>query len=209
MRPAARRGCPRAHLTVGVGLVAVVQCGFRLAGYRGAGVAVGTVLGVMIVNALRAAPWWPSSLRTQGRIAVTLLLITESLAVVNGSSFPLERLRSSERDLGSLRVHWRRGIALLDSPGKWVLGQRLGRMPSHHGVRSDGEEVSADFQGASVAGRDGVVHVGPPSRLELAGLFGMAQRVGIQPNAEYSVIMDVWSVAETMLLVGLCPKHLL
>lgn len=199
----------RARLAVGATMVVVVHVAFSLAGYAGAGVVIALALSAMALNSRRASPWWPSSLRTQGGIAVSLLLITEAVAVVNGGSLLLERFQSTEGDFGGRWAHWQRGVDLLSGPDDWLRGKGMGRMPAQYAAHNGVEEFPAEFVLSGVGGREGAALFAPRTRRELSGLFGMSQRIPALPQTTYALTLEVWNVVAATLQVSLCEKHLL
>jgi hypothetical protein len=199
----------KARLVFAIVFLVLAQGAFSVAGYRGALVLLVAVAIAMAANMLRSRPWWPARLRTQGSMVVAMILMVETLAVVNGGSFLLERLAKGNQDFGSRMAHWRSGLALLHGPVDWLLGEGLGRLPARYARESSRHEMPADFQ----FGREGAngysLLSGPPSKDILGGFYGLAQRIPIVAAASYEAEFDVRVFASTALSVAYCQKYLI
>lgn len=156
----------------------------------------------------------PEGWRTKAGLLLMLALVAEVAAVMNGGSFMRARLASSDRDLGSRAAHWRHGLALLESPGDWLLGKGLGRLPANYANHVSQGEFSGDLKlhdeqdpiprvNAFVAVR------GPGTMDELGGLFALTQRVPTLWAGRHRVSLNVRVQKETDVYLALCERHLL
>jgi hypothetical protein len=199
----------KARPVLAIVFLVLAQGAFSVAGYRGTVVLLAAVVIAMAVNMLRSRPWWPARLRTQGGMVVAMILIVETVAVVNGGSFLLERLVKGNQDFDSRMAHWRSGLALLHGPADWLLGEGLGRMPARYAQESSRHEMPADFQFSREGDNGHVLLSGPPSKDVLSGFYGMAQRIPIVAAASYGAEFDVRTFASTALSVTYCQKYLI
>lgn len=199
----------QARLAVAAVFLVLAELAFAIAGYRGALLLLTASAAALAVNQLRTRPWWRTGLRTQGGMAVAMVLMIEVVAVVNGGSFLLERLAAGDQDFGGRLAHWRRGAALLRGPMDWLFGKGLGRLPTWY-ARQDGyEQMPADISFRRDGDNGYVTISGPPSESALSGLFGIAQRVPIMPDDGYVAELDVRTFASTQISMTFCRKHLI
>jgi hypothetical protein len=136
---------------------------------------------------------------------LALALIAEIAVVLGWGSFMISRTVSSERDYQSRMQHWARGIELLQGPADWWLGIGAGRLPAHYARAVPG----AAFAGRVhlIEGQGRVELLGPRTRAQLGGLFGLTQRVPLR--ARYRVSFDARVTRPTAVQVWVCEAHLL
>ena len=168
----------------------------------------------LALDALGAAFWlrWRArAVRRQRNLAAGLLvlaLIFEVVVMLGPDSFMSSRIAKSGLDYESRTVHWGRGIDLLQSPGEWLFGLGLGRLPAHYDRFAPRGEFSgsAQWQGAAEGG--GHVRIaGPRSRSELGGRHGLTQRVPLREA--YRMRLDLRVDRPADVLVRVCESHLL
>jgi hypothetical protein len=197
------------RLTLGAGGFVVLHVAFNLGGYGAVGVVLALAAAVLVVlHFLLASPRTPIP-RAGGGILLMLLVMTEIVAVMNGGSFMMGRLLEGRQDFGSRVDHWRAGLGLLETPGDWLLGQGLGRLPARFANSGPRHELPADFRLQVEEGNSYVLLSGPPSWPALAGLFGMAQRVPIEPGASYRATFDLQADTAVLVQLRVCEMHLL
>lgn len=199
----------RARLILAVIFLVLAEVAFAVAGYRGTLLLLIASGAVLAVNRLRTRPWWPAGQRTQGGMAVAMVLMIEVVAVVNGGHFFVQRLATSDQDFGGRLTHWRHGAALLRGPADWLFGKGLGRLPAWYARQEGYEEMPADLRFRNDGGNGYAVISGPPSESALGGLFGIAQRVPIVPGDGYVAELDARVFASTPIAISFCRKHLI
>ncbi len=140
------------------------------------------------------------------------LLFIGGVALFTGTAFLPQRFDGADRDLSGRLAHWRAGAALLRSPQDWILGLGLGRFPAEYTGRTPGVEWPGAYRWAADAhsgsGGGYVQLAGPPSHDSIAGVFGISQRINVEPG-RYLVTLDVRSTALAGLAVSLCERHLI
>lgn len=179
----------------------------------------GAVLGSLVVAGLlwrwhwrpvaAPAPRW----RKRANLLLWILLAAQVLAMAMASSFMVERLRASDNDFGSRLAHWTRGLSIAQTPRDWLLGIGLGRLPTRYAALGPAGEFpgAAAVLAETAPGAQGHflrLH-GPPTRLQLAGRYAMAQQVAAVPHARYRVAFDLRSEHSAYLRVRVCERHLL
>jgi hypothetical protein len=164
--------------------------------------------------ALCTAFWlrWRSRVARRHRsLAVGLLvlvLVFEAVIMVGPDSFMSSRLAKSALDYESRTAHWARGIGLLQTPGDWLFGFGLGRLPAHYDRYAPGGEFSghAEWRSDGHGGEYARIS-GPRSRAVLGGRYGLTQRVPLVNG--YRMSLDVRAERPAVLLVRVCESHLL
>jgi len=205
--PGALAGSVRLFLAAA--FLSLAQIAFRWSGYRGAALLVVAALAMMTINAWRKKPWWSAGWRTQGGMVVTMLLLVEVVAVINGGSFLLERFGDGQQDFRGRVAHWSKGVATLKGYADWMLGKGLGRLPSWYPQQDKRHELPADLRYASEGGNGYARLAGPPGNKFLAGSFGMGQRISGPLADRYVAAFDVRAFADTPLNVTLCDNYLI
>ncbi len=169
---------------------------------------------VLALIALGIAFWlsWRSRVaRRQRSLAAGLLvlvLVFEAVLMVGADSFMSSRVARSALDYESRTAHWARGIGLLQTPGDWLLGVGLGRLPAHYDRFAPGGEFSGHAEWRSDGLEGGHARIsGPRSRAVLVGRYGLTQRVPLVGS--YRMALDVRAERATVLLVRVCESHLL
>ena len=187
----------------GAGLTALLAIYASLATLsRGLFVALaGMLLIALFLHARRHAP-----------LLKAALLFIGGVALFTGTAFLPQRFDGAERDLSGRLAHWRAGAALLRSPLDWIFGLGLGRYPAEYTGRTPGVEWPGAYRWAADAHKgSGGGHVqlaGPPSHDNIAGVFGISQRINVVPG-RYLVTFDVRSSALAGVAVSLCERHLI
>lgn len=153
--------------------------------------------------------------RVSARQLLVMALAAETVMVLGGGTFMMERLGSTDRDLNSRTRHWQHGLALLDGPVDWLLGKGLGRLPENYARRVpegefSGEAKLHDVPASWAQDRDGFVTVQGPATIEnLGGQFALTQRVGLANKGPYVVHLNVRALQEAQVQIELCERHLL
>jgi len=142
-------------------------------------------------------------------VCLLVALVVEALGVLLGGSFMPGRLARSDQDLYQRFAHWQRGVDLLKTPGQWVLGLGLGRLPAHYSTQT--LEGALPGQVRWVRGTSGRTQVwlSGPARPGVKGELALAQRVALAPGGAYSVRLHGYAGASALLKVQLCERHLL
>lgn len=166
------------------------------------------------VHAGSGLQWKRAGWRTKAGLALTVALAGEVLLVLGAGSFMMERVASSERDLGSRVTHWRHGLHLLKSPSEWLFGKGLGRLPADYAQSVPQGEFPGHVRmlqerTAQTAPNRAVTVSGPQTLRALGGSYGLTQRVGAVPGAMYHVSLDVRVEEATELFMEVCERHLL
>lgn len=158
--------------------------------------------------------WRPVGWRAKASVLLGLALVVEVVVVLGGGSFMMERISATDRDFGSRIAHWRQGLGVLHGPVDWWLGKGLGRLPAHYARSGPQGEFSGSVQfqeasGQGLAGESHLTVLGPTTRRELGGLYGVAQRVGMVSGAPYRVSLDARVLVGTDVSLKVCERHLL
>jgi hypothetical protein len=155
--------------------------------------------------------WRSRGARRQRTLAAGLLvlvLVFEAVVMVGPDSFMSSRVAKSALDYESRTAHWARGIGLLQTPGDWLFGFGLGRLPAHYDRYAPGGEFSGHAEWRSDGHGGGHARIsGPRSRAVLGGRYGLTQRVPLVNG--YRMSLDVRAERPAVLLVRVCESHLL
>ena len=156
----------------------------------------------------------PDGWRAKGGAILGLALVAEIVAVAVGGSFMTERLTSTDRDLGSRFEHWRHGLDLLDTPGSWLLGVGLGRLPANYAAHVPGGEFSGSVKGRDELGPGGTINGfvtvrGPATRKVLGAQYALTQRVTMASIGPHRVSLEVRVTKQADVYLELCERHLL
>jgi hypothetical protein len=172
----------------------------------------GHVPAALVLAVLALASWWCWRARGGHRrraLALTLLalvLVFEAVVLVGPDSFMRTRVAGTTHDYEGRRAHWLRGLRLLKDSESWLWGIGLGRLPAHY----DSHALRGEFPGTVTWRTDDssprVLIAGPRTRGRLAGLFGLTQRVAVQPA--YRLRLDIRS-AGAVVWAAVCESHLL
>lgn len=138
-----------------------------------------------------------------------IALAVEIMGVWTGGIVMSDRLVQSNADLYQRMAHWRRGVNLLQTPGQWMLGLGVGRLPAHYSAQT--VEGALPGRVRWVRKADGHVEAWlfGPERLGAKGEWGVAQRVALAPGGGYTVRIRAHLDAPVWLKVQLCEQHLL
>jgi hypothetical protein len=145
--------------------------------------------------------------RRRANLALALVLLIETLAIVGAGSFIAARTERAATDFGHRLEHWQGGVALLQTPLQWLFGRGLGRFPDDYAAEQ--QEFSGELRLAGAAGDRYITLSGPPQRVELSGLYAATQRVPLQALARYRVALDVRADRPAALALSVCEMHLL
>jgi len=148
----------------------------------------------------RFAGWRPKA-----SLMLVLALFIEVALVLGAGSFMMNRLNTTDHDLGSRLTHWQLGLDLPQHPTDWWLGIGLGRFPDRYA----NQVPRGEFSGTIKPGDGFVTLLGPVSRKSLAGLYALTQRVSDVPAGQQWVSMQVRVQARTDVYINLCERHLL
>lgn len=174
----------------------------------------------MEVNGSQALKAWWFRYRTMGwqakAIPVLLLaLLAETAFVLEGGTFMMDRLVSTNRDLYSRTLHWRHGVGLLQGPADWWLGKGLGRLPANYARQVAQGEFSGEVRLHENANLSPSEHAdfvtirGPFLNEKLGGQFALTQRVHLVEQGSYVVRLDIRAQDKVDLHLELCERHLL
>ncbi len=151
-----------------------------------------------------APPW-----RARANALLALVLAAECAAALVAGSFVRERAAEIPADFGGRLAHWRRGIALLETPAQWLLGIGTGRLPEHYMQAADGHERPGAVRlVATEDGRPAVRVSGPAREPQLGGLYALTQRVAPGPGMR-RVALEVRASRDADIAVQVCERHLL
>jgi len=156
------------------------------------------------------SPSW----RLKASLVLLATLILQVFAVLEGGTFMSERLASAGQDLSSRADHWKSGVGLLNSPGDWLLGKGLGRLPANYAAQVPKEEFPGDARlhrepPTGQAAQQFVTLYGPKTQAELGGVFELTQRVALAEPNGYRVQLDIRVKQTTHFELFLCERHLL
>lgn len=147
--------------------------------------------------------------RTGANKALFILLAIEASAILFGGTFMLDRLGASQRDFGSRLEHWTESAGLLKTPSDMLLGIGPGSYPAAYSKAYPARELPAGFAVRNDDKNAFVELLGPASQGRLGGLFGIGQKLLLEPDVKYVVSMDVRAAQPTRILVKTCVKHLI
>lgn len=151
----------------------------------------------------------PVGWRAKATWALSMALLSETVGVLTGGSFMLDRLADAERDFGSRVEHWQRGLGLLDDPVDVLLGKGLGRLPANYARSFPEGEWSGHVEWQAETQPPYLLLSGPDTDLGLEGLFAVTQRVQPVPRQRYRVALQVRVLRPVDLVLQLCERHLL
>ena len=150
--------------------------------------------------------------RTRAAVFKAALLFTGGVGLFAGTLFLPQRFERAEHDLTVRFAHWRQGVALLRSPADWIFGRGLGRFPAEYAQSTLRVELPGAYRWVDeTGGASAIGHVrlfGPPSRDDIAGVFGITQRVGVSPG-QYGVAFSARAPVGSALAISLCERHLI
>jgi hypothetical protein len=148
--------------------------------------------------------------RGAGTVGLALALTLEVVVVFGTGNFMLSRLSASDRDFGSRLTHWQNGLGLLFTPGEWLWGIGLGRLPASYARFVPVREFSGAVQWLKLDdGRAAVQLFGPKSQEDLGGLFALTQRVPLLADVHYRVEFDARVFSRVDMALSVCESHLL
>ena len=147
--------------------------------------------------------------RTVANKALFILLAVETSTILFGGTFMLDRLGASQRDFGSRLEHWTESAGLLKTRADMLLGIGPGSYPAAYSKAYPARELPAGFTIRHENENTFVELQGPASQGRLGGLFGIGQKLLLEPDAEYVVSMDVRATQRTRILAKTCVKHLI
>lgn len=137
------------------------------------------------------------------------LLVIETLGVWVGGAFMSDRLSRSNVDMHQRLAHWKRGLSLLHTPGQWVMGVGVGRLPEHYSTQID--EGASPGQIRWMRDTEGryEIQLSGPSRANAKGELGLTQEVALEPAGHYKVRLRAHVDHSIWLKVQLCEQYLL
>jgi len=142
-------------------------------------------------------------------ILLAALMVFEATLVLGSGTFMLNRIGSSERDFRGRILHWHNGLKLLQTPGDWLFGIGLGRLPSRYAATAPDGEWPGRAEIDNRSGQPFVRISGPPSQQSFGGLYGLTQRVPVLTSGALLVRLDVRAAHATRLRLSVCEVHLL
>lgn len=142
-------------------------------------------------------------------VCLLVALMAETLGVLQGGAFMSDRLSRSNADLYQRIAHWQRGLGLLNTPGQWVWGLGAGRIPAYYSTHTVEGALPGSVRWTHIA--DGSFHVwlSGPTRSDVKGSLGLAQRVALTPDGGYRVRLRGRMESPMRLQIQLCEQHLL
>jgi len=167
------------------------------------------LLAVLLFASRRRSNAWPESLRWQGLVLGTMVMVAGVVGVFGGGSYMSDRIDSDSKTFGGRLTNWRLGLAMLDTPIDWAFGKGLGRFPANYALATAGtDKRPGDYRlVADVRGHHLVLGAGthPLGWLEL---LRFSQRVS-SPQIPATVRFDVRATSPVSLQFEVCTKHLL
>lgn len=150
-------------------------------------------------------------------IAILLLVALEIVLVLGSDSFMNRRLAASEQDFSGRLRHWQQGISLLNSPGDWLFGIGLGRLPLRMIDRKDGPALPGSYYWRRdddrsvmvISGPDERMSKGPDQRRRPRALYAISQRVDLVHGQRYQFAVEARGERAAQMLVQVCEQHLL
>ena len=162
---------------------------------------------------VRCGGEWPAW-RTKAGWLLSLALVMEVIAVLEGGTFMSERIASAEKDLSSRIEHWQNGLSLLASPTDWLWGKGLGRLPANYAAKIPKREFSGDVkqrteQRPGQADHTFITLYGPKTQSHVGGSYELTQRVDAIAPGRHRMRLDVRVEKVTRIELYLCERHLL
>ncbi|HQQ71336.1 MAG TPA: hypothetical protein PLL92_13625, partial [Alicycliphilus sp.] len=136
-------------------------------------------------------------------------LVVETLGVWVGGAFMSDRLGQSRVDLYQRMAHWKRGVDLLHTPGQWLLGLGVGRLPAHYSTQTAQGALPGSVRWLRHADGSYEVRLVGPQRAGTRGELGLTQGVSLEPGGHYTVRLRARMGAPMWLKVQLCEQYLL
>ena len=145
---------------------------------------------------------------------LSLVLVIEVVAVLQGGTFMSERIASSKKDFSSRIEHWQHGLGLLTSPSDVWFGKGLGRLPANYAAMVPKQEFSGDVkyrteQHIGQADNAFITLYGPKTQAHFGGDYELTQRVDAISPGQHRVRLDVRVEKNTKIELYLCERHLL
>jgi hypothetical protein len=172
-----------------------------------------SLLVLYILHKLSGDSWTSGSdvyaWRRHANHALMILLAIESFGILFGGTFMLDRLTASQRDCGSRLEHWSESIGLLKTTEDRLFGIGAGRYPAAYSETFPARELPAKFLVHYEDGNQFIELRGPTTNRKLGGLFGIGQKLSLDPGTEYRALLDVRAAQQTRILVKTCFKHLI
>ena len=120
------------------------------------------------------------------------------------------RLSTTRDDLNVRLAHWSEGLSRLHGVDQWLFGKGLGRFPVTALIESSQDGFPGSYRLAFRNGEGFLSLSGPRIKyLGFGELFRFSQRVDVQPNAQYRLVIEARTATPINLHVELCEKHLL
>lgn len=136
-------------------------------------------------------------------------LVVETMGVWLGGAFMSDRLVRSKVDLHQRMAHWKRGVGLLHTPGQWVLGLGVGRLPAHYSTQTSDGALPGRVRWQPGTGGGSEAWLFGPTRPDVRGGLALAQRVALAPGGDYKVRLRARMAEPVWVKVQLCEQHLL
>jgi hypothetical protein len=152
---------------------------------------------------------WPSSWRRQSVALAGAMSIAAMVAIFSGGAYMGDRFTTSERDLQGRLQHWSAGLDLLQTPGDWLVGKGLGRLPSSFFFGAPGNEFPGSYQLIQENANPFLSLSGPRYQIGYGEVLRISQRVEPGPAGRYRLEFDVRTQGRVKLGFGICSKHLL
>ncbi len=136
-------------------------------------------------------------------------LVVEILAVWVGGAFMSDRLSRSNADLHQRLAHWKRGVHMLHTPGQWVLGLGLGRLPAQYSAQNPEGALPGRVRWVRHGDAGNEVWLYGPQRADAKGGLALTQHVPLESGGHYTVRLRAHMNAPMWLKVQLCEQYLL
>ncbi len=161
--------------------------------------------------AILSARWDPVAGRRSQLVllGITLALTGERAAILAGDSFVSRRFDQAASDIDARFRHWSGAVMLLRTPVDWALGRGIGRFPAEYANNSDTVEFPGGFKVIKSEGEHFARVYGPATRDDMAGVFGLSQRIGSVDAGAYSAAFEVRAFRATRVQVAICERHLI
>lgn len=136
-------------------------------------------------------------------------LVVETMGVWLGGAFMSDRLVRSNVDLHQRMDHWKRGVGLLHTPGQWILGLGVGRLPAHYSTQTTEGALAGRVRWLQKADGSTEAWLFGPMRPGVKGELALTQRVALAPGGGYKVRLRAHLDSPAWVKVQLCEQHLL
>lgn len=168
------------------------------------------VLAAFFIWGIRSKqPVWPTEWRSQGAAFAGAMTLAGMVAIFGGGAYMGDRFSTSERDFKGRLQHWQAGLALLQTPGDWLLGKGLGRFPESFFFGAPGNEFPGSHALVQEDGNRFLALSGPRYQAGFGEVLRIGQRIEPGSTGRYRLEFDFRTQGKLKLDFGICSKHLL